>query len=139
MAKGDSKSVSVTIRCKGDGAIAAASEATSRFSGEAKLVGPMAARLAIVVEELAINVVEHGGLDHEGDFALALGLDEEGAVMIVLGDAGLAFDPRQVRAPEEIPERGGGAGLELVRAWAEILSYRSANGWNLLELRLPPG
>jgi hypothetical protein len=35
--------------------------------------------------------------------------------------------------------RGGGAGVRLIRAWAELVSYRSSSERNQLELLLPIG
>jgi len=56
-------------------------------------------------------------------------------VRMSFSDAGVPFDPR--RAPDEGPnlERGGGAGLALIRGWSEIEDYRRRRGRNRLVLR----
>jgi len=36
-----------------------------------------------------------------------------------------------------VPVRGGGAGLRLVSAWSEIVSYGSDDGRNRLEVNMP--
>lgn len=91
------------------------------------------ARLSIVVEELVANLVEHGDAPADSEIRLevsALGAD----VFVKLSDAGTPFDPRLAELPGEIPERGGGAGLALVRHWAREIGYVSADGRNVLTL-----
>lgn len=138
MSARDSKSLSVTIRCNGAEAVEASLSATRAFGLDHALHIDRAARLAILVEELVINLVEHGGVDAAGEIELTLALDND-AIEIVLADTGAPFDLREAAPGEVIPERGGGAGLDLIRAWAEIVDYRSADGWNRLRLRMGPG
>jgi serine/threonine-protein kinase RsbW len=106
------------------------------FSAAAGLTPQQSAKLAILVEEAVTNLYDHA--DVQPGFAGSLTLDLDGdSVRVVLCDSGTAFDPRgatETRAPDV--ERGGGAGLALIRAWAEILDYRSDNGRNRLELTL---
>lgn len=109
---------------------------TQAFCAARTLEAPIAARLAIIVEELVTNLVEHGGVEEDDEIELTLE-GGDGAIRIGLGDSGRAFDPRDSAPTGEIPDRGGGAGLDLVRAWAEILDYRSRDGWNRLDLRMP--
>lgn len=95
-----------------------------------------AARLAILVEELVINLFDHAGLG-AGDI-VAIGLVREGAaVRLVLADPGRPFDPREAARDAAIPDRGGGAGLAFVHAWSEIIDYRTEDGANRLELLIP--
>lgn len=94
------------------------------------------ARLCIVVEELITNLCEHGVCDTEHEIALELGRCDGGLALIV-EDNGAPFDPRLAASKAVVPERGGGVGLHLVRAWAEILSYETRQGRNRLELLLP--
>ena len=135
MMSGDSNSMSVTIRCNGDGAVHALVDGVQTFCLDTGLKPGHAARLLIVVEELVTNLVEHGGIGAGGTIELAV-RQEEAAILITLGDDGPPFDPRGSVAGEAVPDRGGGAGIELVRAWAEMLGYVSAEGWNRLELRM---
>ncbi|RVT91077.1 ATP-binding protein [Sphingomonas crocodyli] len=95
-----------------------------------------AARVAILVEELVINLFDHGGLV-AGDI-VEIGLVREGAaVRLLLIDPGAPFDPREAATDAAIPDRGGGAGLALLHAWAEILDYRAEGDANRLDLRIP--
>jgi len=132
----DSKSSGVTIRCKGTEAVHRLVAATRDFCERAALEAGVAARLAIIAEELVANLVEHGDVGEAGSVELEL-VRDGAAILLRLGDDGPPFDPRGVSPGEAIPERGGGAGLDLVRAWAEIVDYRSDRGWNRLELRMP--
>lgn len=95
-------------------------------------------RLAIIVEELLINVIDHA--THGGDIALGFELRHgEDGVAITIDDDSVAFDPRTVAPPElPNPEHGGGVGLAIVKAWGDIISYDSENGRNRLVLCLRP-
>ena len=92
------------------------------------------AKLAIVVEELVANLIEHGNClcDSEIELELtALGSD----IGVTLCDAGTAFDPRAFDSDAHLPpERGGGAGIALVKAWAIITGYECGEGRNILRL-----
>lgn len=136
MGSSDSNSSAATICCNGADAVHRMVEATLRFIDRHKLAAGNAARLAIVVEELVTNLVEHGGIGEDGLVELALER-KAGLVRIVLSDTGPAFDPREAGANEEIPERGGGAGIDLVRAWTEIVDYGPHAGRNRLRLDMP--
>ena len=92
------------------------------------------ARLAIIVEELLANLFEHGRLAPENMVVLRLSR-LSGHLLLVLEDAGLAFDPSSADPEAPIPERGGGAGLALIRAWTDSLSYAAGPPLNRLELR----
>lgn len=95
------------------------------------------AKLSIVVEELVLNIVEHGATPAWSAIDLTLSR-EAGGVAVTLCDKGKAFDPREAKIPDAVPERGGGAGLALVRAWAEVRSYDRVDGVNRLELLISP-
>ncbi|MET0270976.1 MAG: ATP-binding protein, partial [Sphingomonas sp.] len=106
-----------------------------RFIADARLSDDLAFRLAIVVEELITNLVEHGeALETRAN--LRIGRRGDG-VEICLADRGIAFDPRHSVASDHVPERGGGAGVMLILAWATVRSYRRARGTNRLHLFLP--
>lgn len=139
MSARDSNSASVTIRCIGDSIVRESVDAVHGFCAAAGLDGNAAARLAIIVEELVANLVEHGGAGAADAIELSLTRADGGPVALVLSDDGAAFDPREAPDDEAIPDRGGGAGLNLVRAWATILDYRSEGGRNRMELSIPVG
>lgn len=137
MSARDSNSTSVTIRCIGDDAVRAGVGAVDGFCADAGLDGGDAARLAIIVEELVANIVEHGGGGATAAIELSLKRAGGGPVELVMSDDGVAFDPREAPGDAAIPDRGGGAGLNLVRAWASILDYRREGGRNRIELSIP--
>ena len=92
------------------------------------------ARLAIIVEELVANIVEHSG--SPADQPISMTFERIGAeIMITLSDSGVAFDPcGHVPRGAHPPERGGGAGLALVQSWARSMSHSRADGRNTLTL-----
>ena len=94
------------------------------------------ARLAVVVEELVTNLHEHGGVKAEDQFSIAMRLTAS-EIELVLVDSGNAFDPRVADLGAAVPDRGGGAGLKLVRAWASDIDYSTEAGENRLAVRLP--
>ena len=108
---------------------------TRRYAADQALAEHDQARLCIIVEELVTNLCEHGIC--EGDREIAIELARHGSsVELTIEDNGRPFDPRMAPGNAEIPARGGGAGLNLVRTWAEIVAYESGNGRNRLELSL---
>lgn len=106
------------------------------FAEEHSLSPMLGAKLAVLVEEAVTNVYEHGAVEGSLSGWLDLYPDPAG-ICIILADNGRPFDPREadeIDAPNS--ERGGGAGLAMIRAWAEIADYRREDGFNLLELVL---
>ena len=93
------------------------------------------ARLAVIVEELVVNLVEHAAVDGDAVIGLGLAATPDG-VHVVLIDEAKPFDPRTAPHVGAVPnmERGGGAGLAIVRAWSRILTYSRIGGRNRLEL-----
>jgi len=109
---------------------------TRAFARRAALAEPAADRLAIVVEEWVVNVVEHGAPPPGSLIGLRL---ERGAgsVRLILSDAGRPFDPRSAGFEGPNLDRGGGVGLQLVRAWVTVAAYRRRAGRNRLVLEMP--
>lgn len=92
------------------------------------------ARLAIIVEELVANIVEHSGAPVAQPVSLEL-VRSGAEISILLSDSGIAFDPSRAVAPLDMPpEQGGGAGLALVQSWAKTIAYQRSNGRNILKL-----
>lgn len=117
-------------------AMVAATGAVDSFAGAQNLDRIAARRLAIIVEEVVANLLEHAAHDRDIAFNLMLGPDQ-GGVIVTLEDDSDPFDPRTIPiADMPNAERGGGVGLALVAAWADIVSYGSEGGWNRLVLRL---
>ena len=133
MGERESNSANARHDLFGNAAPRAAAEAARTFAQAAGLHDADADRLCILVEELVANVVEHG------DAATAqLGLARMGGtVCIDLADTGTPFDIRNA-PPRTTPKaRGGGAGLDIIRAWAEVESYVQEVGTNHLKLVMP--
>jgi serine/threonine-protein kinase RsbW len=94
----------------------------------------ISARIAIIVEELVANIVEHSGSPADQQISLILERSSTG-IIIQLSDSGMAFDPCvRVQPGRSLPERGGGAGLALVQSWASAMSYSRTDGRNTLKL-----
>lgn len=93
------------------------------------------ARAAVIVEELLVNLFEHGGLGPAGVIRLEFDRSAD-SLRLQLCDTGRTFDPRLAANGAPIPKRGGGAGLQIVRSWAEILSYEPGPPLNRLLLRI---
>jgi len=118
--------------------VAGALALTRAFVQQAGLGRDPAERLAIIVEEWVANLVEHG-LPPEGSrIGLRLAVDRD-RVRITVTDAGQAFDPRTAAFETPNLERGGGAGLELIRAWSRVEAYGRRAGRNRLVLEMPLG
>ena len=124
-----------TSRFQGDDAIRQAANAAWEF-GEAQWLGDdERARLCIVVEELVANLYDHGGLTKSDEFDLGL-VSEPDGIRITIVDPGSPFDPRNAPRKKNLAEDGG-VGVDIVRAWAQILSYEVLPEGNRLELLLP--
>ena len=105
------------------------------FATDARLADDTADRLAIVVEEWVTNIAEHSGAPPGS--AIVLKLQQVGlGVRLTVTDAGVAFDPRTAEDKGPNLERGGGAGIALIRAWSEIEDYQRLSGRNRLVIRL---
>jgi anti-sigma regulatory factor (Ser/Thr protein kinase) len=97
-----------------------------------------AVRLAVVVEELVMNLYDHGGLSPDSVFDLEM-TSEASEVRLVLIAPGQEFDPTATLPRTATSSRGAGAGLKLVKAWSRKISHRYVDGRNRLELSLPYG
>jgi anti-sigma regulatory factor (Ser/Thr protein kinase) len=90
-------------------------------------------RLAVIIEELLVNLYDHGGWQQDSEAILEIVANSD-AVRLELHDNGPGFDPRHADRTAPIPVRGGGAGLALVRTWAEELAYHPGPPFNRLSL-----
>jgi serine/threonine-protein kinase RsbW len=106
-----------------------------RFSEGLGLPADTADTLALVVEEWLMNVVEHGDPAEDGPIDLIFER-HEGFVRLTITDMAAAFDPRGATSDGPNEERGGGAGLALIHAWATIRSYQRTDGRNRVEFEL---
>jgi anti-sigma regulatory factor (Ser/Thr protein kinase) len=126
----------MSYQLQGGGAVGDAVAAARGFGEAHQLAKADIARLCIVVEELVANLYDHGGQPDVDPIELRLSSDP-GAIRIVIADTAAPFDLREPR-PGGIPSsRGAGAGLDLIRAWAEVVDYDVTDLGNRLELLLP--
>ena len=121
---------------QGDAAIREASDAARAFGSAQLLDDDELARLCIVIEELIANLYDHGGLAEDDQVELGLMVDPEG-IRVSITDPGIPFDPWTAPRKIEQADRGGGAGIDIVRAWAHFLGYESTAGRNCLQFLLP--
>lgn len=117
-------------------AVGRALAATRAFCAQADLGRDATERLVIVVEEWIANLVEHGAPPAGSRIGLRLA-QAPGAIRVTVTDAGCPFDPRQDAFKGPNLERGGGAGLELLRAWSRVAAYGRRAGRNRLVLEVP--
>lgn len=119
---------------RGPNAVATALAAAGEFCERTGIGGCPA--LAVIVEELVVNLVEHDGGSADDRIELQLAHDGD-RIRLTLSDGGAPFDPRLAEQADLPPDRGGGAGLALVRAWSRIELYTRIGGRNHLQLLIP--
>lgn len=136
MGLGESNSAVKEVRISGANCVTDAADAMRAFAVENRIAGRDLSRLCVIVEELFANLTEHGGVRPEDFVDLALSSDSNG-VRLVIVDSGRPFDPRLARSGKRRPDRGGGAGIDIVRSWATHIDYRSFAGRNRLALLIP--
>jgi serine/threonine-protein kinase RsbW len=138
MSRRESNSDRMECRLQGSGAVRSATDA-ARIFGEAQQISEdELARFCIIIEELIANLYDHGGLTSADSIELILGL-EPGNLQISIFDPGIPFDPRSATRKRERPERGGGAGIDIIRSWAHLIDYQVTPEGNRLVLALPIG
>lgn len=126
----------VTCRVSGGEAVAQASTAARAFGEAQWLSDDEVARLCIIIEELVANLYDHGGVGRDDEVTLSF-TSEPAGILVTILDQGKPFDPRQFLRKTDPGERGGGAGIGIVRSWAMITDYQSSGEGNRLDLILP--
>lgn len=112
--------------------------AIGEFSREQDWPPDIEFQVDLVLEELVLNVVNHGSRGGEGEINIELVSDPE-AVVIQLIDDGRPFDPL-TDAPEPDTESGiedravGGLGIHLVRTMMDDVTYRREENKNHMRL-----
>lgn len=134
----ESYSDCMNLLLKGGDAIRQATDGARAFTNDRNLSADELARLCIVIEELVVNLYDHGGLTDEDEVELTIA-SIPGALRVTIIDKGDPFDPRSAPVTHERAERGGGAGIGLVRSWAKIVGYEATDEGNRLELLVPLG
>ncbi|MFZ5720585.1 MAG: ATP-binding protein [Pseudomonadota bacterium] len=120
----------------GEETVRRALELTRSFARDAALAADDADRLAVVVEEWVANLLEHGGVASGSRVGLRFSR-HTAAIRLTITDDGRPFDPRAGVFDGPNAVRGGGAGLQLLRAWSRIVSYRRRGDRNRLVLETP--
>ena len=93
-------------------------------------------QVKLVVEELAINMINHGGAREPAEITL---VSDEARVTIEITDDGRAFDPLTETAPPAVDSAigdrpVGGLGVHLVKTMMDEARYRREGGRNRLTL-----
>lgn len=91
----------------------------------------------LAVEELLVNVIEHGYKGKGGD--VELGLEASGDLLTLrIIDQALAFDPTQALEPDlDVPleeREKGGMGIHLVKNLMDAIRYQRDGNRNVLTL-----
>jgi serine/threonine-protein kinase RsbW len=118
----------------GNEAIREALTRAESYCEQAKCGENARAKLAIIVEEIVANIVEHGNCPAQTQIELSFAR-VAGEIVVTFVDEGERFDPRTSDAPGDLPpDRGGGAGIALVKAWTSALDWDYKDGRNHLRL-----
>lgn len=124
------------MRLQGERAISQAVDAARGFGAAQSVAKDDLARLCIVVEELIANLYDHGGVTEWEGVQLTLCCDPRG-IRISIFDPGMPFNSWSTTPTIERENHGANAGVRLIQAWAELVSYDSSGDGNRLELLLP--
>ena len=93
--------------------------------------------LLVAVEEAFVNVCHYAYPETEGDVSIACGTDNE-AFVVEIADSGAPFDILSLPEPDttsDIMDRQiGGLGVHFIRTLTDQVSYRRANGQNILKM-----
>jgi serine/threonine-protein kinase RsbW len=97
-------------------------------------------RLGVIVDELAMNSIMHGGCTGKNHFLSVGIIDHPNELLIEIIDSGLPFDPTThvlARCPKDPLQISiGGVGLCLVRRFADWIKYTRTENRNHLRLSL---
>jgi anti-sigma regulatory factor (Ser/Thr protein kinase) len=106
-----------------------------RFCREHSLAEEVQFDLNLVLEELFINAVRHGGCEGT-EKAVYVRLEAtENEVRVEFRDRGRAFDPHTAPPPDL--SKIGGLGIHLVRNIMQDFQYERSGDWNRITMRRP--
>jgi serine/threonine-protein kinase RsbW len=112
-----------------------------RFCGQHGLAPDVEFDLVLVLEELFVNSVHHGGCEGmQGAAEIHFTMLPDG-VALEYADRGTAFDPTKAPVPDvtaPLAERlAGGLGIHLMRQIMREFEYHRLDGWNRIRMRRP--
>ncbi len=95
-------------------------------------------KINLVLEELCVNIINHGEIDDEEPIKVALSSDEHN-VTIEISDQGKPFDPSIGGPPDQlsmsVDQRPiGGLGIHFVRNLTDEMRYQRVDSSNRLTL-----
>lgn len=108
------------------------------FANQANLPEGLVFQIKLILEELALNVINYG--NKGGTEPIEIGLSAKGETIVLqISDVGQPFDPmKDAPAPDltlSLEERPiGGLGLYLVKTMVDEMHYRWEDGRNHLTL-----
>ena len=95
-------------------------------------------KLNLALDELATNVINHGGMDPGGMIRVRLALEDE-VLIVEFEDEGQPFNPLETAAPDtacDMQEREiGGLGIHLTKKCMDELHYERRGDVNHLRMR----
>ena len=98
-------------------------------------------QLNLVLEELFVNTIRHGGCEGVNDSTHIELNAGAGGVHVEFRDRGTPFDPTSAPPADLLQpleeRRGGGLGIHLVREIMREVQYRREGEWNRLSMVLP--
>jgi serine/threonine-protein kinase RsbW len=123
------------------GELARVTAEIEQFCGQHGLAQDVEFDLVLVLEELFVNSVHHGGCEGvEGAAEIRLTLLANG-VALEYADRGTPFDPTKAPVPDvtaPIEQRlVGGLGIHLMRQIMRDFEYYRLDGWNRIRMRRP--
>jgi anti-sigma regulatory factor (Ser/Thr protein kinase) len=115
--------------------------ATAEFCRQHKLSEDVESDLNLVLEELFVNSIRHGGcqgVEHAAEAQFTMRPD---GVHLEYADRGAEFDLTQAPARDltaTLAERAmGGLGIHLIRQIMRDIEYHRLGGWNRIRMRRP--
>jgi len=95
--------------------------------------------IALVIEEIFVNIAAHAYEPEEGDVKIRIELEGKKSIKLEFEDEGKPYDPLEKESPDvgmTAEQRDiGGLGIFLYRSIMDEVEYKYENGKNILTLR----
>lgn len=120
------------------GELPAIQSAVETISEESAWAPDLTYQIELILEELCINVINHGEVDGTLPIKVEIASDDE-TIIIEISDNGKAFDPtKDVGTPDKVTSiedaEIGGWGVHLAHTFSDEMRYRRENDMNCLTL-----